>query len=90
MQRDKLHRLLVYAQQYVPYYQRIFDQVAFQPDDVLTDPASLTRLPLLTKAIIGENFDDLLTTESQRPASPWSLWWTITLGTISWLTCTAT
>ena len=66
LQCDKLHRLLVYAHQYVPYYRRIFDQVAFQPDDVLTTPASLSKLPLMTKAIIAENFDDLLTTESQR------------------------
>jgi len=68
LQCDKLHKLLVYACEYVPYYRRTFDQVGFQPDEVLTDLASLRKLPLLTKAIIRENFDDMLTTDSQRRA----------------------
>jgi phenylacetate-CoA ligase len=68
LQRDKLHKLLVYAYQYVPYYRRTFDQVGFRPDEVLADLASLRKLPLLTKATIRENFDDMLTTESQRRA----------------------
>lgn len=68
LQLNKLHRLLVYAYHYVPYYRRTFDQVGFQLDEVLTDLASLRKLPILTKAIIRENFDDMLTTESRRRA----------------------
>ncbi len=68
LQREKLHRLLVYADRYVPYYRRIFQQVGFSPDDILTDIASLGKLPILFKATIRENFDDLLTTESVRRA----------------------
>ncbi len=66
LQKDKLHRLLTYAYEHVPYYHRQFDQFGFQPDDVLAEPASLRKLPILTKAIIRENFDDMLTTESSR------------------------
>jgi phenylacetate-CoA ligase len=68
LQRDKLHKLLIYAYHYVPYYRRIFDQVGFQPDEVLTDLVSLRKLPLLNRTIIRENFDDMLTSERQRRA----------------------
>jgi phenylacetate-CoA ligase len=68
LQRQRLRDLLSYAYQYVPYYRRIFDQVGFRPDKVLTDLATMHKLPLLTKAIIRENLDDLLTTEPQRRA----------------------
>lgn len=68
LQRAKLHQLLVYAYQYVPYYRRTFEQAGFQPDEVLTDPTRLHKLPLLTKATIRENSHDLLTTESARRA----------------------
>lgn len=68
LQRDKLHKLLVYAYEHVPYYRRTFDRVGFQPDEVLADLASLHKLPLLNKAIIRENFDDMLTAESQLRA----------------------
>jgi len=68
LQRRKLHRLLTYACQHVPYYRRLFDQVGFRPDDILADPGSLEKLPVLTKAIIRENFDEMLTTEDRRRA----------------------
>jgi phenylacetate-CoA ligase len=66
LQRNKLQRLLEYAYTYVPYYQQLFDEVRFRPEDFQTDPASFRKIPLLSKAIIRENFDNLLTTESQR------------------------
>jgi len=66
LQRNKLHRLLAYAYEYVPYYQRLFDRVGFRPADVLTDLTSMRKIPVSNKAIIRENFDDMLTTEPQR------------------------
>ena len=66
LQRSKLHRLLEYAYQQVPYYRRLFDRVGFRAVDVLTDLSSLHKLPVVTKAVIRENFDDMLTTEPQR------------------------
>ena len=68
LQRRKLHRLLTYADQYVPYYHCLFDQVGFRPDEVLADLTSLRKLPLLTKTIVRENFDSMLTTEPRRRA----------------------
>jgi phenylacetate-CoA ligase len=66
LQQQKLHRLLEYAHNNVPYYRRLFDQVGFQPDDILKDPASFHKIPFLTKPVIRENFDDLLTTDAKR------------------------
>jgi len=66
LQRNKLHRLLEYAYEKVPYYHRLFDRVGFRPADVLTDLGSMHKIPVLTKAFIRENSDDLLTTEPQR------------------------
>jgi phenylacetate-CoA ligase len=66
LQRNKLHRLLEYAYQNVPYYRRLFDDVGFHPADVQADLNSMHRLPILTKAVIRQNFDDLLTTEPRR------------------------
>src|SRR5262249_1119286 len=66
LQRRKLHKLLAYAYRHVPYYRRTFDQVGFQPDEVLEDMSSLHKLPILTKATIREHLDELQTTESKR------------------------
>jgi phenylacetate-CoA ligase len=65
-QQDKLHRLLKYAYTFVPYYRRSFDQVGFQPDDILIDPAAFQKIPTISKAIVNENLDDLVTTDPGR------------------------
>lgn len=66
LQRTKLGRLVEYAYQYVPYYRRTFDEAGLRPDDVRKDPAQLSKLPVLTKAVIRRNFPDMLTTEPGR------------------------
>jgi phenylacetate-CoA ligase len=73
LQRNKLHRLLEYAYRHVPYYRRLFDRVEFQPADVLTDLSSMRRIPVLTKTIIHENSDGLVTTETERRGQMGSL-----------------
>ncbi|MEM7347281.1 MAG: hypothetical protein AAF485_23835 [Chloroflexota bacterium] len=67
-QRKKLYQLLEYTAQYVPYYQRLFAKTGFEPESILTDFSALGQLPLLTKAIIRENFDDLITTDPDKRA----------------------
>jgi len=66
LQRDKLQRLLDYAYQYVPYYRHSFDQAGFHPSDMRSDPTCFSKLPIINKSLIRENFSDLLTTEPQR------------------------
>lgn len=65
-QQDKLHRLLKYAYTFIPYYRRSFDQVGFRPDDILTDPAAFQKVPTISKAVVNDNFDDLVTTDPSR------------------------
>jgi phenylacetate-CoA ligase len=69
LQQAKLHRLLTYAHQNVPYYRRVFAQVGFHPDEVLTDLSSMRKIPLINKSLIRQNFDDLRTTETERRQS---------------------
>lgn len=66
LQRRKLQRVVSYAYQYVPYYRRVFDQVGFHPDDLSRNPDRFLQLPLLTKELIREHWDDLQTTEPAR------------------------
>jgi phenylacetate-CoA ligase len=66
LQQKKLHMVIEYAYQFVPYYQRIFKQVGFHPTDLIKEPGCFSKLPILTKAIIRENFNELITTDSER------------------------
>lgn len=66
LQRDKLLHLVEYADQYVPYYRRVFKEVGFRPEDLRMDLDNLEKIPILTKAIIRNNWDDMLTTEPKR------------------------
>jgi phenylacetate-CoA ligase len=68
LQHDKLYRLLTYAYEHVPYYQVLFDQVGFHPDEVQTDLRSMQKIPVLTKSIIRKNFDDLCVRDPRRRA----------------------
>mgnify|MGYP001342130221 CR=1 FL=1 len=65
-QRNKLISLVEYANQYVPYYQRIFKDVGFSPEDLIKDMTNLNKIPILTKDIIRKNWNDLITTETDR------------------------
>ncbi len=66
LQREKQYHLLAYAAQYVPYYQRIFKEVGFHPQEIRDNPAAFNKIPILTKSLIRENFSDLQTTEPGR------------------------
>jgi phenylacetate-CoA ligase len=57
-QRKKLFKLIQYASQNIPYYQRVIQehQISFSKDTIFTD---LKKFPLLTKEIIRNNFDQL-------------------------------
>ncbi len=66
LQQGKLYRLLQYANEFVPYYRRMFAEVGFRPGDILTDPTAYLELPTLSKSRIRDNFDDLITTDPMR------------------------
>lgn len=58
LQFKKLRQLLVYANTHVPYYQKLFIELNFQPED-LSSLADLQCLPFLDKSIIRAHLEDL-------------------------------
>ena len=58
IQLKKLRALLVYAGEHSPYYQRVFRDAGFDPKGI-KDVSELEELPLLTKQIVSDNYDDL-------------------------------
>lgn len=71
LQRKKLHRLLKHAYASVPYYRRLFDQVGFKPDDILTNPSAYQKVPTISKAVINQNFQELVTTDPAHQKKMW-------------------
>jgi phenylacetate-CoA ligase len=66
LQWEKLCRIVEYAYRHVPYYKRVFDQAGFRPEELRADPGSFKKIPVLTKALLRENYNDLSTTEPRR------------------------
>jgi len=58
IQQKKLYKLIQYASQNIPYYQRIIQEynIQFSEDTIFED---LKKFPLLTKEIIRNNFNQL-------------------------------
>lgn len=61
IQRKKLQKLVKHCYNTVPYYKKLFDAQGITPDDILS-PKDLEKLPILTKQLIRENYDDLFST----------------------------
>ena len=59
LQESKLRNLIRYCYDNVPYYTKLFDRLGLTPEDIKTRE-DLTRLPILTKQIIRDNYDDLI------------------------------
>ena len=60
-QLNTLKNILKYCNSSVPYYQKVFRQYGFDPN--IKDFDDLKILPELTKDLIIENYDDLISTE---------------------------
>lgn len=69
LQRRRLKQLLEYANTYVPYYRDLFKEIGFHPADFAADPTCFQELPLLTKDIVRQNYERLITTEPARQNS---------------------
>lgn len=57
-QLDRLKQVLADAYRHVPYYREVFDGAGFNPSG-LRDFSELSVIPLLTKKVLKERFDDL-------------------------------
>ena len=60
-QNEKLNQLILYCYQTVPYYRELFDYKRLKPRDIKTQD-DLYKIPVLTKSIIRQRSNDLLST----------------------------
>lgn len=67
LQIERLRQLLIYANTHVPYYQKLFARLNFQPEkiNVLAD---LQHLPFLDKPAIRANLEALKSNQARRLA----------------------
>ena len=68
-----IRRLLAHAEQHVPYYSNLFRQNGLRADEI-TDEASFSRIPLLTKVDIQENLESLVA-DNVRAEGPDPIWY---------------
>ena len=59
LQRKKLRALLEHAYTNVPYYHKMFKDLGLKPSDI-NSMGDLSKLPVITKSDIIENFSDLI------------------------------
>lgn len=62
-QLNQLNKLLNHSYETVPYYTKVFKDLNLTPDDI-NSTKDLSKLPILTKDIIRDNWDDLQSTKS--------------------------
>lgn len=62
LQSKKLQLLIEHCYNNVPYYRRVFDKLGITPDDIRSRD-DLAKLPILTKQIIKDNFNDLVSSD---------------------------
>jgi phenylacetate-CoA ligase len=65
IQLFKLKEILIYSFQNVPYYQELFKRIAFDPYK-FSDFKQMSIIPLLTKEMIRNNFDKLISNQRIR------------------------
>lgn len=64
-QLDHLKRLLIHAYENTSYYRKLMNEAGFNPSS-FSDFSDLRKLPILTKDIIRDNLDDLISTTHQK------------------------
>ncbi|HOG36002.1 MAG TPA: hypothetical protein PK984_00845 [Paludibacteraceae bacterium] len=65
IQNERLKLLIEYSYLNVPYYTKLFDKLKLKPSDI-TCREDLKKLPILTKQIIRDNFEDLKSKEISK------------------------
>ncbi|MCG2587068.1 phenylacetate--CoA ligase family protein [Rhodohalobacter sulfatireducens] len=64
-QNEKLKSLIQHAYKHVPYYRDLFNKHGIKPGDIRTKE-DLPAIPVLTKEIIRERYDDLIADNSEQ------------------------
>ena len=65
LQNNRLQKLIVHCYNNVPYYTRLFDSLGIKPEDIKCRE-DLGKLPILTKQIIRDNYDDLISRDIDK------------------------
>jgi phenylacetate-CoA ligase len=60
-QFNELKNILIYSYQNVPYYRELFNKISFNPHN-FSDFEQIKTIPFLTREIINNNFDRLIST----------------------------
>lgn len=61
VQNAKLRRLIQHCYDSVPYYHNLFEKLGLRPEDI-QNKEDLSKLPVLTKQIIRDNYEDMFST----------------------------
>ena len=64
-QDKKLREIIKYAYENIPYYTKLFDKLGLKPSDIQT-AKDLKKLPVLTKKIIRDNYNDLIIADHEK------------------------
>ena len=64
-QDEKLRNLIQYAYKFIPYYNILFNTLKLKPSDINTR-LDLYKIPILTKEIIRNNYQDLISTNINK------------------------
>lgn len=69
-QVTRLRAVLQHAARHVPYWEALFERLAFDPRD-LRHPRDLERLPLLTKEAVRDDVEALVSRRARRGPGRW-------------------
>ena len=65
LREQRLRRLLIYIEDRVPYYKRIFDEIGLDPHTAVL-PVDLNRIPILTKDLVRGCLNQLISDDVDR------------------------
>lgn len=65
LQNERLRRLIIHCYNNVPYYRRVFEERNLTPDDIQTTE-DLVKLPILTRGIVREHHDELISKDHEK------------------------
>lgn len=65
LQNNKLQQLVKHCYENVPYYTQLFRRLGLQPTDI-TCRNDLQKLPILTKQLIRDNYEDLISRDADQ------------------------
>ncbi len=66
LQKEKLEQILIYSYLHVKYYNEIFKKINLVNEDLSLNMENFEKIPILTKDIIRDRYDDLISDEISK------------------------